>query len=232
MQMPGSVLRVRSWFAGFGSRPVVLVSPLPVGECHRRLAVVTTGRGVSSWHLDPHNASRSSPRFRGSVTTSRISVARFEDTAGRNSFAPWLDARLETSATGQTTLTGSIGLHPAPRVLVPVIAAVASLIALGAVAGGIALMVSGHISRSLPAVVIPLALIALLVAFNVAGLRALEQSIPKLVHEMNATLGASAVLQDPPTVQSAATTYEAGLLFKPSGGSPRGSTFAEWPQPR
>jgi hypothetical protein len=89
-----SATRVRSWFAGFGSRPVVLSSPYPASECLQRLAMVTSHRG-STWYLDPRNAVLRDPRFRGDAGPSWISLARFEDAVGRNSFVPWLQGRVE-----------------------------------------------------------------------------------------------------------------------------------------
>jgi hypothetical protein len=201
--MLNSAARVRKWFAGFRSRPVMLSSPHPVSECLRRLAAVTTQRGSTSWYLDPRNASRPDPRLRGDVGPSRISVARFEDAAGRNSYAPWLDARLESAAGGGTTLTGRVGLHPAVTVLIPMIAGVGGLLALGALAGGVALLVSGHLSGLLPAVLIPLALTAFIVSFNTVGLRSLERDIPKLIQEMNEILGSTATFPSPAAVPAA-----------------------------
>jgi hypothetical protein len=198
----GSAAPVGGWFSGFRSRPVVLLSPHPVSECLRRLTVATTERELSRWHLYPDNARLGAPRFRGSVSPSRILVARCEDAVGRASFAPWLEGRLDASASGGTMITGSIGLHPTKRAAIPVVAAVAGLIGLGALAAAFGFP-SGHISRSLPAVLMPFAMIALMVAVNIKGLRTLEQNIPKLVQEMNATLGSSAVSPDPGAVQGA-----------------------------
>lgn len=187
----------RSWLVGFRSRPVVLSSPYPVSECFRRLATVTTQHGVTSWYLNPRTAGRPTARLRGDVGPSRVNVARFEDAAGRNSFAPWLDARLERAAGGGTTLTGSIGLHPAVRALIPVIAGIGSLLAVAAVAGGIALLVHGHLSGLLPAMLIPLAITTFIVGFNVAGLRLLERDIPQLIQELNGLLGSTATFTVP-----------------------------------
>ncbi len=199
--MPSSASPVRSWLTG--SRPVVLSSSYPASECLRRLAVVTTQRGFTSWYIDPRNAGRPSPRFRGDLGPSRVLVARFEDAAGRNSFAPWLDVRLEAAAAGGTTLTGTIGLHPPVRVLGPVIAGVAGLIALGGLAGGVAMLTSGHLGGSLPVVLIPLALIAAIAGINVVGLRSLVRQIPKLIQEMNEILGSTATFAGPAAIRAA-----------------------------
>ena len=137
MRMPGSVPGVLGRLAGVQSRPVALSSPYPPGECLRRLTMVTTERGAASWYLDPRTVGRAEPRFRGDAGPSRIFVARFADVAGRNSFAPWLDARLEPAAGGGSTLTGTIGLHPAVRAFIPVLAGVAGLIAVAALIAGL-----------------------------------------------------------------------------------------------
>lgn len=73
----------------------------------------------------------------------------------------------------------------------PHIPGVGGLIALAALAGGVALLVSGHLSGSLPAVLIPLALTFFMVGFNTVGLRSLERDIPKLIQEMNGILGST-----------------------------------------
>ena len=201
--MPTSGTRVRGWLASYRPRPVVLSSPYPADECLRQLAVVTTRRGAASWYLDSRNAGRRDPRFRGEVGPSRIWVARFEDAAGRNSFAPWLDVRLEPAAGGGAALTGRIGLHPAVRAVIPMIAGVWGLIALGTLAAGVALLVSGHISGLLPALVIPLAGTAVIVGFNAAGLRSMERDIPRLIEEMHGILGSAATFPGPAVVPAA-----------------------------
>ncbi len=202
MPMPSSASRAQCWLAGFRSRPVVLSSPYPASQCIRRLAVVTTQRGLTSWHIDPRNAGHPAPRFRGDLGPSRVLVARFEDATGRNSFAPWLDASFEAAATGGATLTGTIGLHPAVRVLGPVIAAVAGLIALGGLAAGIAQLASGHLGGSLPVMLIPLALIAGIAGISAVGLRSLVRQIPKLIQEMKEILGSTAACR-PAAVRAA-----------------------------
>jgi len=105
---------------------------------------------------------------------------------------PWLQGRLEPAAGGGTTFTGRVGLNPAVIVVIPVIAGVWGLIALGALAGGVALLAAGHLGGLLPAVLIPLALITLLVCLNVVGMRSLEREIPKLIQEVNGILDSTA----------------------------------------
>jgi hypothetical protein len=90
----------RAWLAAFRARPVVLASPHPSGDCSRRLAAVTTARGFTTWHLDPRTVGCPEPQLKGSVSGPRVVVAGYEDASGRNSFAAWLDARLQPSAVG------------------------------------------------------------------------------------------------------------------------------------
>jgi hypothetical protein len=115
MRMPCSANGVRGWLAGFGSRPVVLSSPHTVSECLDRLAGVTAQRGQVSWYLDPKTAGCPGPRFRGEAGPQRIWVARFADVAGRDSFAPWLNARLEPAAGGGTELRRVMSVEVAAR---------------------------------------------------------------------------------------------------------------------
>ena len=200
--MRGSADGMRSWLAGFRSRPVVLSSPHPASECLGRLVTVTTWRTATSWYLDPATVGRSVPRLRGQVSPSRISVARFDDAAGRDSFTPWLNGRLEQAPGGGATLTGTIGLQPAVAVLLPVITGVGGLLATGAVATGATLLGRGHLS-GMRAVLIALAVTAFTAGLAVVGLRSLERKIPKLVEEMNAILGSTAIFTDPPAVPGA-----------------------------
>jgi hypothetical protein len=188
-----------NWLAGFQCRPVVLTSPHPTSECLQRLAMVTTQRRSAFWYVDHRSARRREPRLWGYIGPSWISVARFEDAAGRNRFAPCLDAQAEPSARGGTMFTGRIGLQPAVRLLISVLAGVGGLMA---VAGGIAaivLLVRGHLS-GLAAMLIPLVVIAVFAAFNSVGLRSLERGTPKLLEELNGILDSTATFTGPASV--------------------------------
>ncbi len=158
--------------------------------------MVTTHRGATSWYLDRRTVGHPAPRLRGDVCPPRIFVARFEDASGRNSFAPWLDARLEPGAAGGTTLTGRIGLHPNVVGLMPVLAGFFGLLAMAGVVGGIVQLVRGEL-RGLPFALVPLAMITLMAGLNVAGLRSLERDIPKLIQEMNGVLDSTATFTGP-----------------------------------
>lgn len=186
----------KSWLARFGCRPVVFSSPHPGSECLQRLARVTTRRGFISWYTDPRNAGRPGPRLRGDAGPSRIFVAPFEDAAGRNSFAAWLDARLEPVAGGGTTLTGKIGLYPGVRGMILGVAGIGGLIVAGAVAGGTVLLVHGQPSGLLAVLAAPV-MIAGFGGLIAVGLRSLERGIPKLIEEINGTLDSTATFTDP-----------------------------------
>jgi len=193
--MRPSPSRGRSWLASFRSRPVTLFSPHSGSECLRRLALVTTTRGETSWYLDPRTAGRPEPRLRGNVGPSglfvtRLSVARWKHAGG--SFAAWLDARLEPAAGEGTRLQGTIGLGPAARTVISLNALVYALMAVAACSGGIALVVQGHPGAVALAVLAPIGLAALFAGFSVAGLRSLERDIPKLIGEINGLLDSSA----------------------------------------
>jgi hypothetical protein len=188
-----------NWLAGFQSRPVALSSPYPTSECLQRLAAVTTQHRLTSWYFDHRSARRPEPRLRGNIGPSWISVALYEEVAGRNSFAPWLDARPEPSGGGGTTFTGRIGLLPAVRVLISFMAAVWGLIAVAGFTGGVVLLVGGHLS-GLAAMLIPLGVIAVFAAFNAAGLRSLERGTPKLIEELNAILNSTVTFTGPASV--------------------------------
>jgi hypothetical protein len=190
--------------AGVRFQLVVLSSAYPPGECLRRLGAVTTRRGGTSWYLDPRTAGRPEPRLRGDIGPSRILVARFADVAGRSSFAPWLDARLEPAAAGGTTVTGTIGLHPAMRAFMPVFAGVAGLIAVAAVAGGIRLLVLGQLSGLVPAVLVPLALAAVIAAFRASSLRLLQRHAGELLREVGEILGPGVASAGPAAHDSSA----------------------------
>jgi len=199
MGIPSLPIDEWNWLAGFHSRPVALSSPHPTSECLQRLATVTTQRGASSLYFDHRSARRPEPRLRGNVGPSWICVARFKDATRRNSFAPWLDARLEPSAGAGTTFSGRIGLHPSVRLLISVMTGVMGLIAVAGVTSGVVLLVRGHLS-GLAAVLLPLCVIAVFAVFNAAALRSLERGTPKLIEELNGILGSTATFTGPASV--------------------------------
>lgn len=136
----------RRWLARFRSRPVSLSSPYPVEECLRRLSTVAERRGAASWYLSSRTVGCPEPRLRGDVGPSRILVAEWKAASGRNSFVPWLDARLEPDGEGRTTLRGQIGLRPEVVTVLALTAAVGGLVCMAVVVSGIAVLVHGHLS--------------------------------------------------------------------------------------
>lgn len=186
--MTGSPVIAGGWADGLRPRPVVLYLPHSPSECLGRLAAATTRRGFTAWYLDPANATRHAPAFRGEVSPSRILIARFDDAGGRNSFAPWLTASLQPAASGGSVLTGSIGLRPASKAVLVVLAVVTSLMDLGVLAGGVVLLASGNL-RGLPLVLIPLALAVFIAGLLAAGIRSLNKAAPHLLQEVNRLAG-------------------------------------------
>ena len=182
-------------------RPVVLSSPFPPAECTRRLITVTAQRGLSAWYRDPQNYiyHRGDPRLLSTVDRLQISVSRYPEAAGRNSFAPLLQVRPEAAAGGGTILTGTIGLHPAVRVLLPAMAVFWAVATVVPFAVGIGMVVTGHVIGLLLAAVCPLAWAAPVVGIAFLGIRALDRDIPKLIRELCSILGASVISPGPPT---------------------------------
>jgi hypothetical protein len=189
--MAGSGGGPRRPISSFGSRPIALQAPHPPRECLQRLAAVTTQRSAFSWRMDPANDRRADPLLGGTLGPAWISVARFEDTAGRNSFAPWLRARLESNGEG-TTLTGTVGLAPAVARLLPALIAAGGLIFACLLVAGIALLARGHLN-GLPFVLGPLALAGFFALIITAGLRSLDRHVPLLIEDVNEILGSTAL---------------------------------------
>jgi len=197
VQMAGSAAGTWRRLMGVRFWPVVLSSPYPPGECLRRLAMVTTTRGPTSWYLDSRTAGHPEPLFRGEAGPSRIFVARFADAPRRDRVVPWLDARLEPAAGGGSTLTGAIGLHPAVRARIPVLAGVAGLIAASALAGGVHLLASGHLAGLVPTVLAPLALAAFIAGLRAVNLRLPERRGAVLLRDVTEILGSAAASAGP-----------------------------------
>lgn len=187
--MPESAAGLWARVTGTVPRPVVLSSAYPPEECLRRLAIVTTYRGPTSWYLDPQTVGRPEPQLRGEVGRSRIFVSRWADAYGRDSFVPWLDARLESAVGGGSTLAGTIGLHPGAGALFAVFAGVAGLMAAIVLAVGISLLDAGHPIGLAPAVLAPLAPLVLLAGLRAASLRLPERKAGALVREIREILG-------------------------------------------
>lgn len=177
----------RRWLARFRARPVSLSAPYPVAECLRRLSAVSAQRGAASWYLSPRTVGRPEPRLRGDVGASRIFVAEWRAASGRNSFVPWLDARLEPDGEGRTTLGGQVGLRPGVVTVLALVAGVGGLICMAMVVSGIIVLAHGHLS-GLPLALWPFVMAAFIAGMNFLGLRSLGRDIPKLIREINAVL--------------------------------------------
>lgn len=119
-------------------------------------------------------------------------MARWAEVTGRNSSAPWLDARLEPAAGGGARLTGTSGLHPDVRVFRRVSAAVGGLMAAASLAGGIRLLVLGDLGGLGPAVLFPLLVAALVAGTEVACRRLPARRSGELIREISKVLGSAA----------------------------------------
>lgn len=186
---------IRASLAGFGAQPVAISSPHPPAECLRRIANLTSRRG-HTWYLDSHTAGLPDPRFRGAVGPSWFSVARFSETLGRNSFVPWVAVQVQPNEEGGSALTGTVGLVRAVRVVMLVIAASGGLILLASLTTGMALLASGHLGKSIPFVLIPLAIGCLAVLVMIRGLRSLARDTSKVVHDVSDALDATTTRLD------------------------------------
>ena len=176
------------------SWPVGLRAPHSPEECRRRLAQVATTRSAFTWHTDAANVKRPDPRLRGSIGLEWISVARWQDAAGHNSFAPWLNASLDGTA-DETTLTGRVGLARPVAGMLPTFGAIAGLILAVVLVSGVAGLARAQL-HDLPFVLGPLGMALFLVAFMTAGFRSLRGRTPDLIAEINAILGSAVVAED------------------------------------
>jgi hypothetical protein len=166
-------------------------SPYPPEECLQRLGKVASARGAG-WYLDPKATGMPDPRLRGDIGQSGIHVARFRDTMGRNSFVPWLDARIEPGFGGGAVLTGTIGPWPGSAGFASAMIVIFSFMALaGVVAGTAALAVSGSI-RVLPVLLIPFGIGVIGIIIIVFNGKKLSRHVLALVQEVNDILGSTA----------------------------------------
>jgi hypothetical protein len=187
--------RATGWMRSFRPAEVALTSPYSPDECCHRLAEVTSARGFSSWHLDLRNTGRHEPVLRGDVSPSRFLVADFESASSRNSFAPWLDLRPEPDAGGGTVLTGTIGLADGSRLLLPLLALIGLVITVGALAGTIGEVASGHLA-GLGFLVIPVLTIGFLAGVLALGRWSLRREIPILLRDLEKILATTRVSQE------------------------------------
>lgn len=113
--------------------------------------------------------------------------ARWQDAAGRNSFAAWLNAQVGGTEE-ETTLTGPVGLARSVTEIFPLLGAAGGLILAVLFVSGVVELVRGHLG-GLALVLGPVALALFFVALMIAGRRSLDGKISKLIAEINAILG-------------------------------------------
>ena len=128
------------------------------------------------------------PRLLGTVGPYQISVREYPEAAGRNSFAPLLQVQVEAAVGDRTTLRGSIGPHPAVRVLPPAMDVIWGVAVLVPFAVGIGRLVTSHINGLLLTFLSPLLWGVPVVGTTFIAARSLERDIPKLMFlDANAT---------------------------------------------
>jgi hypothetical protein len=165
----------------FGPIPVVFVSPLPQGECLERFRDTTERQG-SLWHLSGTNIGKKAPRFRGRAD-SELHIAQFEETLGRNSFVPFLDARIEPTPGGGTEINGSIGLGGSVRSFLCVSYRRRNdLTALLVV--GVVQLAQGQLSPGIPFVVGVIAFVVFRLLFFRSGSRSFHGGITPLIADV------------------------------------------------
>lgn len=179
--------------------------------CHLRTRPVSAcgGRhgddqaGMTSWYLNWRTAGRPVPRFRGDIGLSRIFVARFAAAARRNSFVPWLDARLDPAADGgprwpnDRAVPRRLGVYPCVRWR-------DRPDSRGRPRGGCSPSGAGDLSGLVPAVLASLALTALIAGLRAASLRWPERRAGELLREVNELLGSAAACVGPAAGSSCA----------------------------
>ena len=142
---------MRSINAMFDPLPVLLISPLPKATCEERLSELTDNQRFP-WYPRSQNVGKKAPILRGSVEHG-LYVARFDETLGRNSFAPYLDAQLEAVSDGGTEIRGTIGLSRSVTALLPIMQIVGAVVLLIVFVVGVVQLAEGHLSPGIPFVI-------------------------------------------------------------------------------
>jgi hypothetical protein len=94
----------------------------------RRTTAGGDGTSRLTVYLHADSVGHREPRFRGTVGPSSLSIARFEETLGRNSFVPFLEGTLTTGQNGGTEIRGSVGLSRSVRLLLNLTLPIGTLI--------------------------------------------------------------------------------------------------------
>ena len=166
----------------FGPVPVAFVSPLSQGECQERFRDATERQG-SLWYLSGANIGKKAPRFRGRAD-SELHIAQFEETLGRNSFVPFLDARFDPAPGGGTQINGSIGLSGSVRSFLPVLLTVGGLILTALLVVGVVQLAQGHLSPGIPFVIGVIAFVGFGTLFFRGGSRSFQSGIAPLITDV------------------------------------------------
>lgn len=190
-----------AWVGRDEVRAVKVTSPLPPGECVRRLAQVTTNR-IAGWYLDPRTAILPDPLFHGTVEPSQVRIASFRDMQGRygREHPVWFDVRVAPGTDDGTVLAGTVGSRSAPAnaVLSLVMTAVFAGLGLFSFVIGIVIAASGHFNMGAGAaigipVLVAVSILASRDQFTLKG----EGRVPPLLRTVCGVLDATSVSSDP-----------------------------------
>lgn len=168
--------------AMFDPLPVLLISPLPKHTCEERLSEVTDNQRFP-WYPRSQNVGKKAPQLQGSVEHG-LYVARFDETLGRNSFVPYLDAQFEALSGGGTEIRGTIGLSRSVTALLPVIQIVGAVVLLIVFVVGVVQLAEGHLSPGIPFVLGVVILGAFGTAFFRSGSRSFHSRVDPLIDDV------------------------------------------------
>ena len=169
---------------------VRIVSPLSVIECRRRLADCTSRRG-NPYYLRSRAGGTPEPIFRGSIEGEYLSVARFSETLGRNSFVAVMSGRISGIPDRGSSIVAAVGIAGFVRVFLWVFVILGTVI-LGSLFGaGIAGCISGKALPSIPFLLIPLIITAGALSLLRGGGKFVRTSAETLIREVCAVVDGS-----------------------------------------
>ena len=175
--------------AMFDPLPVLLISPLPKTTCEERLSEVTDNQRFP-WYPRSQNVGKRAPLLRGSVEHG-LYVARFDETLGRNSFVPYLDAQFEALSGGGTGIRGTIGLSRSVTALLPAMQIVGAVVLLIVFVVGVVQLAEGHLSPGIPFVLGVGILGTFGAAFFRSGSRSFHSRVEPLISDVTRLIEAT-----------------------------------------
>lgn len=144
---------------------------------------MATSRRGHRWYLDSATAGQRDPRFRGRVDPAGISVARFEETLGRNSFLPILAGKIVPRPDGGSEVVGRVDLPRGVPAVLWVLLLVGGALLLAILGAGEAATVRGS-GQAIPFIAIPIAISVFGLFLVRAGLRSFDHAAPKLIGDV------------------------------------------------